>query len=316
MNPLISIIIPVYNSENYINKCLDSVINQSYPNIEVILIDDGSKDNSLNICREYVEKYKFIKLFSQRNQGISAVRNLGIEKAVGEFVMFVDSDDYVNKHFCLSAIKNQQEYDSDIVFFDFTRVGKKESKLFSLQRPAGIVSKEETMEYLIENSHPWNKIYRRSLFKNIKYPVGKFYEDSFTTYKLFEKARSISYLPASLYNYVETEGSIVSKKTPQKIANQFEAMDVFFKFLKLNYLSVYKNNFGMLIIRSLRYLTYCPPRYDKKLFDEAKRIILENKIPEELEFKYKLTMKLFKFSSPLALLIFRIQKLRKRDQTR
>ena len=99
MNPLVSVIIPIYNVEKYLGRCLDSVINQDYKNIEIILINDGATDNSLNIAIDYQKKDKRIKVFSQKNQGLSAARNTGLDKAVGNYITFIDSDDYVSKDY-------------------------------------------------------------------------------------------------------------------------------------------------------------------------------------------------------------------------
>lgn len=114
-NILISIVIPVYNAEKYLKQCLDSCINQTYKNIEIICVNDGSKDNSLNILKAYEKIDKRIKLFNIKNHGVSFARNLGISKSNGEFIVFIDSDDYINKEFCENSLNNQQTYNSDLV---------------------------------------------------------------------------------------------------------------------------------------------------------------------------------------------------------
>ena len=313
--PLISIIIPVYNVEKYLSRCLNSVISQDYKNIEVILVDDGSTDNSLKICNNYCQRFNFIKVFSKRNEGLSSARNYGIKQAEGSFLMFIDSDDYVSRTFCSAALNNQKKYNSDIVIFDYNRVTTK-SQTHSFNHKQGIVNKKDAMQYLINNSYAWNKLYRRKIFTNIEYPIGKYYEDEFTTYKLFEKSRIISYVKNSSYNYVETGESIVSSKNSRIIADQFESVYTFFDFLKKHYYSVYSKNLNTLIIKALRYCTFCPPSYNNLLFKKAKNVLLENSVSNDLAFKYKFTMLMFKLPPTLALQIFKLQKLRRKEQVK
>lgn len=313
--PLISIIIPVYNVEKYLSRCLNSVISQDYKNIEIILVNDGSTDNSLKICNNYCQKYSFIKTLSKKNEGLSSARNYGIKQAEGSFLMFVDSDDYVSQTFCSAALNSQKKYNSDIVIFDYNRVTTKSQTHF-FNHKQGIVNKKDAMQYLVSNSYAWNKLYRRKLFTNVEYPIGKYYEDEFTTYKLFEKSKIISYVKNPSYNYVETGESIVSKKNSRIIADQFESVYTFFDFLKKYYSSVYSKNLNALIIKALRYCTFCSPSYNHLLFEKAKNVLLENSISNDLAFKYKFTMLMFKLSPTLALQIFKLQKFRKKEQVK
>lgn len=310
--PLISIIVPVYNVEKYLDRCVASILNQDYQNIEIILVEDGSKDNSLKIAQRLERNYESVKLYTQ-NAGVSAARNLGISKANGEFIMFVDSDDYIAENCCSVAINVQEKYNADIVFFDFIRINGENNILHSLNRSSGKISKEDSMCYLVNNSYVWGKIYKKEMFNNIKFPVGKYYEDLSTTYKVFEHAEKIIYIKEALYNYIETGQSIVGSKDSKQITDQFDADYQLFEFLKNNYPTVYAKCKNDLIIKSLRYCTFAGPKYDKELFDEAKNIILTSKINKRLSFRYKLTMGIFKFSPWLALQIFKIQKYRNRS---
>lgn len=313
--PLISIIIPVYNAEKYLEKCIESIITQDYKNYEVILVNDGSKDRSLEICLNYAKKYEQIRSFSQLNQGQAKARNLGIAKANGEFLMFVDSDDYVEQNFCSVAIKTQKKYNSDIVIFDFKRITSNSEKIIRhFKDEGGVIEKEEAMEYIVNNSYVWNKLYRRSLFDNINFPAGKYYEDVFVSYKLIEEAKNISYVKKVTYTYKETGESTVSRKNSNFISDQFEAVDELFMFLKENYPMVYESSVSDLLIKSLRYCTFCPPDYNPELFDHAKHILLTTPIPKLISFKYKFTILLFKISPKVALQIFKIQKFRKRQE--
>ena len=312
--PLISIIVPVRNSEKYLERCLESIVSQKYHNFEIVIVNDGSTDNSWEICKKYSNKLEFVRIFSLNSRGISAVRNFGIKKAKGSFIMFVDSDDYVTETFCSKAMESQQKYNADVVIFDYQRVIGNKKYLYSLNSTDGIIDKNIAMQYSINNSYTWNKLYRKKLFNEIEYPVGKLYEDEYTTYKIFEKAKVISYINNCSYNYVKNGESIVVNKDAKHIADQFDSVYVLFEFLKDKYPTIYKKNLNVVIIKSLRYCTFCPPEYNYSLFKKAEKILIENKIPGNLEVRYKVTMFLFKLSPKLALLIFKLQKLRKRKE--
>ena len=309
---LISVVVPVYNVAQYLPRCIDSLLKQTYSNIEIIIVNDGSTDTSLDICKKYASLDKRIKIITQGNQGLSVARNTGIKNAQGNYLMLVDSDDYVSPSFCADAVGNQRRYHSDVVIFGYARVtGGQEYQRLIADKQAGELSKEEAMDYSVENSYAWNKLYRKSLFDDIEYPKGRYYEDGFTTYKLFAQAKVISYIPNVNYFYVENGNSIVASKSSKIIADQFEAIANQFDFLHENYPRVFANNINELIIKALRYCTFCPKSYNRGLYKRAYRVLKDNPIPKNIEKRYKVTMGLFKFSAPLALWIFGIQRRRK-----
>lgn len=232
-NPLISVIIPIYNVECYLKTCIDSIVNQTYSNLEIILVDDGSPDKCPEICDEYAKKDNRVKVIHQENGGLAHARNVGIANSNGEYLTFVDSDDYVSNDYVGSLYKGLIESNADISIASLMVF--KESNPFSatLERaPFVEVTKNDCFkEYAsikAEKSMPfitaWNKLYKKELFDGIKYPKGKLYEDAFTTYKLIEKARKIVYSTTKLYYYRLNPQSILGQSFKEK---HLEMVDAF-----------------------------------------------------------------------------------------
>lgn len=215
-NISLSIIVPVYNVENYLIRCLDSLVNQTLKEIEIICINDGSKDNSLNILEEYAKKDSRIIILNQENAGLSAARNAGMEIAKGEYIGFVDSDDWVDLDFFEKLYIAAKNNDCDIAVADFIREHptKKKKRLN--------ITKEEIFEkpedkYLACKTYRegcvWNKIYRTEFLKSIdlKFVVGMYYEDrDFTARSLFYSKKLIT-VPNTYYRYFVNPKSIVKK---------------------------------------------------------------------------------------------------------
>ena len=211
--PLISVIVPAYNVEKYIKTCLDSLINQTYSNFEIIVINDGSTDQTEEILRSYRSNPKF-RIYSQKNGGISAVRNHGIKLANGELVCFIDGDDSVKSDY-LEKLAAPFFEDSDV---DITVCGYQEkfeknviNHILKTQKITGYQATEDSLIKQQDlNILPWNKLYQKSLFTEykIEYPVGQIHEDNLTTYKLFSHAQKIAYIPDELYIYQRTHSEI------------------------------------------------------------------------------------------------------------
>lgn len=229
MNELISIIVPVYKVENYLEKCIKSIINQTYKNIEIILIDDGSPDNCGMICDKYAKNDDRIKVIHKKNGGLSEARNYGIESSTGEYIMFVDSDDYIDKNMCEQLLIAAQKYNTDITMCEIYEIkGNKKyaSTISNLERNKvlnGItVMKEFFLRYAIELYASWNKLYKRELFfleTNIRFPVGELYEDMFIDYKLYYASKRIIIIPYKFYYYVQRKDSITGVKYTIKHIN-------------------------------------------------------------------------------------------------
>ena len=205
MNQLISVIVPVYNVEEFVKKCLDSLVRQSYKNLEIIVIDDGSTDNSGRICDEFAKKEKNIKVFHKKNGGLSDARNFGIKKAGGEIIAFVDSDDFVDEEYIGVMYGKMVQKDVDVVVCGYNFVKPKKDVLSGKNAAIKLLTKHENIDIVA-----WNKLYRKSLFADneIWFPKGKKHEDTLTTYKVLSKARKVVYLDEALYFYNERPGSI------------------------------------------------------------------------------------------------------------
>lgn len=200
----VSIIVPVYNVENYLDKCLDSLINQTLQDIEIIVINDGSTDNSQSIIDSYQDKYpKLIKVIRQPNQGISVARNKGLEQAKGQYIAFIDSDDYADKNMLQKAYDHIKKEQADIVVWNYYEVNSSAEILKKQTIPnfkSCSLKDEPTLLFSI-NPAPWNKLYKKSLFDTIRFPNDKTkYEDLMTIPKVLINARKISKLEES-FNY-------------------------------------------------------------------------------------------------------------------
>lgn len=206
MNKLVSIIVPVYNVEKYLERCIESLLNQTYKNIEILLIDDGSTDCSGAICDKYSKQ---VRVFHQANRGVSAARNIGLKYMQGDFVCFVDPDDYISPYLIEKAMDSAIKHNADIVIFDYSCIKDgKVIKEHNIQAILGRFTEEEYLEgikhMLLFNEFPnyvWNKMYKADIWKEISFPEGYTYEDVFMSYSIIEKANILSFIPDPLYFY-------------------------------------------------------------------------------------------------------------------
>ena len=219
-NKLISVIVPVYQVELYVRKCLDSIIEQEYENLEIILIDDGSTDGSSQICDDYKSKDKRIKVIHRENGGLSSARNAGIDIANGEYIAFIDSDDWVDPKYIEKLYSVCEIYDCDIAQCSYENVINEDDfiwkdKTGGNKQPMLYTGREfsyATYRLLSwECNLVWNKLYKKSLFEDIRFPVGKIHEDEFTTYKLVWKSDKVGVISDQLYYYRYRIGSIMQQ---------------------------------------------------------------------------------------------------------
>lgn len=209
----LSVIVPVYKVEPYIHKCVDSILGQTYTNLEVILVDDGSPDNCGKICDEYAAKDKRVKVIHKKNGGQADARNFGIEIASGEIIGFVDSDDYIEPYMYQEMINYMQNYGLDIVCADTKQVRGNKIKYNPRYKNNLIWNKEEALcENLNSNldNAVWNKIYKRKVIENVRFPIGRVYEDVATIYKFIYNADKVGYLAKGCYYYIKRKGSTIS----------------------------------------------------------------------------------------------------------
>lgn len=226
---LISVIIPVYNVEKYLEQCLKSVIKQTYKNIEIILVDDGSTDDSGKICDEYAQKDSRIVIIHKKNGGLSDARNVGIDNAKGQYITFIDSDDDVIKEYVEYLYKLLKIEKTKMAIASYTVVSKSRKINMGELYQEKLLSTEECLERMLCEEgisvSAWAKLYDKELFKDVKFPVGKLNEDNGTTYKLILQCEKIAYGNKSIYNYYKRENSIMTSKFNLKKLDLIELTD-------------------------------------------------------------------------------------------
>lgn len=235
---LVSIIVPIYNVEKYLKKCIESIINQTYKNIEIILVDDGSPDKCGEICEEYSKKDNRIVVIHKQNGGLSDARNKGIKVAKGKYITFVDSDDYVDYRYIELLYKAVKENNTKIAQCNIAKVNMSGNIIARLGYRENSIKTSKNMlndiysSHLIENIVVWNKLYLKEMFNNISFPVGKIHEDEFTTFKILYNVDKISIVNEYLYYYRQTDESIIGKKFNKKRMDLLEALEERISFLK------------------------------------------------------------------------------------
>lgn len=298
MSNKVSVIIPVYNVEKYLDKCIDSVVNQTYKNLEIILIDDGSTDKSSIICDEWATKDKRIKVFHQKNSGVSVVRNNGIEYSVGDYISFVDSDDYIAESMIEKAVASIEENDADIVCFGVFRVAESGEILESTEDiEQKVVDNKEALLDLTNgkiHDYPVNKLYKRKVFENVRYPAGRVFEDIATTYKIFLNSEKICYLPQKLYFYRRRKGSIINNIKNSSLNDLFDIRKQRYDDLKAKHPDAAEACFELTAISALNF-------YDVSLWSSVNKDSLNEAITFLEENKTKVSkinskMKLYLFS--------------------
>lgn len=214
-NDLISVIVPVYNVEKYLKLCIDSILCQTYSNLEIILVDDGSSDRSPEICDRYAEQDLRIKVIHKKNEGLSATRNAAAKIAQGKYIAFIDSDDYITKDYIESLYSLICKYHAEIAVCRFVYVyGDKEDMVDGKVGEYVYNCTEALKTLFLENefghfSH--QKLFLTEIVKKHPYPVGKIYEDVATTYLMFEETKTVAYTQCQLYYYRQRPGSIISQ---------------------------------------------------------------------------------------------------------
>ena len=217
MSELVSVIVPIYNVEEYLEKCVDSILAQSYKNIEVILVDDGSPDKCGDICDKYKEKDARIKVLHKQNGGLSDARNAGIEMADGNYIMFIDSDDYIQNNMIETLYSRIKKDNSDIAQCNFLIVydeDNSEQSNGNMPFDDEVITSDEALERLFSEDYWYlvtacNKLYKRHLFSEIRFPYSKYHEDEFVAHLIIEKCNLISLVKEPLYYYYQRNTSIM-----------------------------------------------------------------------------------------------------------
>jgi len=270
----VSVIVPVYNVYEYLEKCLDSLVNQTLKDIEIIVVNDGSPDNSKEIIDKYAKRYKQIKAYDKENGGLSDARNFGLKKATGEYIAFVDSDDYID----LSALEKMYKYakkkDLDIVVCDTINVYEDKEVLIKSNLH---YSNTNVKNYLISPPMACTRLYKRYLFDKINFKKGIYYEDLELTPKLVLDTNKIGFLEEGLYYYLQRTGSIMKQTSfNEKLLDIFKVLESNHKALKKKYPDEIEYMYITHLLRTatLRFLDY--PNYKEYL----------NKINKEIKDKF------------------------------
>ena len=240
-NDLISVIIPVYNVKDYVKESIESVINQTYKNLEIIIIDDGSNDDSEKICDEYAKKDKRIKLIHQKNQGLSAARNKGLDIANGKYISFLDSDDMYYPEMLEKTYNAMINNDVDCVICDYVK-GKNKEKTKRLKgrlniKEDKIIDNKKALNYLIHkkiNTSVWNKLYKKELFDNVRFPKGHVHEDIILTMKILKNSNKTYLLNKKLVFYRMNSSSITHTYSKKNIVDLYISHKEYEKEIKEN----------------------------------------------------------------------------------
>ena len=279
----VSVIVPVYNVEKYLEKCLDSLVNQTLKDIEIIVVNDGTKDNSQEIIDKYAKKYpKKVKGFIKENGGQSSARNYGLEYAKGEYIGFVDSDDYVELDMFEKLYNKAKEDDFDISIcnLNFVYEDTDDKKEFSINMNSDLTDKESLRKHMI-NIYPvvWNKIYKKSLFETSKlmFKEKVWFEDVDFLYKLVPYVKSVGVIDDYLYNYLQRQGS-VTITFDKRLYNYVENLNGIVDFYKeKDFYDYYKKELEYVYVRYL-FATFLKraAKYNDEEFYKAVDCAVEN----------------------------------------
>lgn len=281
-DPLISIIIPVYKVEDYLERCINSVIDQTYRNLELILVDDGSPDRCPVICDEYAQKDSRIRVIHRENGGLAEARNSGLDIAKGEFISFVDSDDAIHPQFIASLYKAIIQTGSDLALCGFLNIFKEDDEIITDFADSQVNSYTgvELLNgaYDIEHIVAWNKLYKKEIWQRLRYPKGKYHEDEFVFHSVFYSAKKICKIATPLYYYFRREDSITTSKGSMLLKRKLDMLEA--EGLRLK--------FG----KSHRLATLCDVTYKRKMrtlffiLDITRRDQVPHQVKQEVKHNY------------------------------
>ena len=232
---VVSIVIPIYNVEAYLKQCLETIVNQTYPNLEIILVNDGSPDNSEEICKEFFKRDSRIRYVRQVNGGLSAARNTGIDLATGDYITFVDPDDWVTEDYVETLYTQLKKYEADVSIANYNLFNESTSKFLikvtendyseTLYEGRDIIDQDAIQE---KRDMAWAcammKLYKISLFEDLRFPVGKNVEDNFLMYKLLLKANRVVHTEKCIYWYrVGRKDTLSQVWTEKRVLDEMEA---------------------------------------------------------------------------------------------
>lgn len=296
---LISIIVPVYNVRPYVEKCIESLIGQTYHNLEILLVDDGSTDGSGQICDRYARADGRIRVLHKDNGGLSDARNYAIDRAGGSLLAFVDGDDWIHPQMYELMLDVMESREADVVACQFEQRDEDFAKqrYVSDQLNEKILSGAEALSDIeIPLVVAWNKLYKKGVFDKIRYPKGKLHEDEYVIHKIFYQCRKIAVIDKPLYFYTIRQDSIVARMTPKRIDDSLEAFADRVAFAdRMNWVEVMPA-----VVK--RYCDYCIDRYQDMesgkyesvgneyldILWQSERNMLQRYVDIEIDKKYKI----------------------------
>ena len=240
---LISVIVPIYKVEKFLSRCVTSIMEQSYKNLEIILVDDGSPDECPAICEEFAKKDSRVVVIHKENGGLSDARNIGLDMAKGDFISFVDGDDYIAPNMFETLITAALTNDADIAICNYIYVDENNCEIKSKVNRRYATDKKFTRnEFIQELIQPyggyfvvvWNKLYKKNIFKDLRFPIGKQHEDEFVIHYIIDKSDIIVSVKDALYYYLQREGSIMSNNFNVKNLDYGDALIDRYHFTKKN----------------------------------------------------------------------------------
>lgn len=307
MKDLVSIIVPIYNVEDFLKRCIDSIIGQTYKNLEIILVDDGSPDNCPNICDEYAKKDERIKVIHKKNGGLSSARNAGLKVFQGDYVCFIDSDDYINKDMINILLNNLKKTKSDLSVCSFKKVNNSQYFFINIENQnIKEFNKNECFNNLYnklsnETEIVCNKLYKRKLWDNLSFTETKIHEDAFIIHHIINKCKKVVYTDLELYYYFNRENSIM-KTFNLKRLDSIDALNdrrIFFKSINESEL-YYKSCICYLKLICFIYIDVDKYSKDKKVKIQLKNRFLSSYKEINKEIKIPLRNKIqFSFMTKL-----------------
>lgn len=325
MTPKISIIVPVYKVEKYLQKCVDSILNQTFKEFELILVNDGSTDRCIDICNKYSREDNRIKVIHKENGGLSSARNAGIEVAKGKYIAFVDSDDYINRNMYKILYENAIKTDADISMCNFKYVYEKDYVninedikndnylIFNNIEALNQLYTSDNVQFVVA----WNKLYKRNLFTHLRYDEGRIHEDEFIIHKLLYKNKKIVYTDLPLYYYFQRQGSITQCDFNLKkldAVDAFKERVEFFRDKKLKHLEIiaqlqYISLFFKSYYKAKNELSNCNEKLKKLKKDYNKNLIYNLNNPY-YNWKEKSILILFFINPKLYEVYHRVKKIK------
>ncbi|MBY4986366.1 glycosyltransferase [Streptococcus suis] len=258
LKDLVSIIVPIYNIEKFLPRCIESICNQTYENIEILLINDGSTDESEQICVDFMARDPRIRYFLKENGGLSDARNYGIERACGKYLAFIDSDDFVESDFILRLYDALVQQNASVAIAGFSKVDENGTilKKEQLENEELVLTGREVCKKLHSEKGQvfvvaWNKLYKKELFTNLKYAKGKLHEDEYLAYQLFYEIERIAIVEECLYYYVERRESITRT---QMTDLRFECL-IEYQLLRIDFFNS-KNDSELLTLNQQAFLLF------------------------------------------------------------